>query len=159
MTNNTSTNIASTNITSATDVLLVVEEVNDDGFPSVGHTDQHVCHGQTAHKEVHGRVQVLVLHDGSDHQNVLHQTDDAQNQEHLEREDSKTNCSMIRVVLLLTYQNFINTSLRSQVGSRRIHASSAEGIRTAHPLTSTAMLSCSQAFGLWREGGASVALP
>ena len=34
----------------------------------------------------------------------------------------------IHVVLLLTHQNFIDTSVRSQVVSQRIHASSAVGI-------------------------------
>lgn len=63
--------------------LLVVEQVDDDGFPGVGDAHQHVGHSQAADEEVHGRVQVLVFHNGADDQDVLQKTDDAEDEEHL----------------------------------------------------------------------------
>lgn len=63
--------------------LLIAEQVDDDGLPGVRHAHQHVRHRQTAHEEVHGRVQVLVLHYGADDQDVLQQAYDAQGEEDL----------------------------------------------------------------------------
>lgn len=63
--------------------LPVVQEVNDDALPGVGHTHQHVRNGQTADKEVHGRVQVFVFDDGCNNQDVFKQRDDSQDQKHL----------------------------------------------------------------------------
>lgn len=41
-----------------------------------------------ADKEVHGRVQVLVLHDGRDDQDVLQQRDETQDQKDLSRKQA-----------------------------------------------------------------------
>lgn len=43
-----------------------------------------------ADKEVHGRVQVLVLHDRRDDQDVLHQGDDTQDQKDLSRRQASS---------------------------------------------------------------------
>lgn len=43
-----------------------------------------------ADKEVHGRVQVLVLHDSRDDQDVLQQGDDAQDQKDLRRKQASS---------------------------------------------------------------------
>ena len=53
------------------------EERHGDGLRGVGDADEHVCHGQAADEEVHGRVQVAVLHHCCHHQNVLHKAEDA----------------------------------------------------------------------------------
>lgn len=63
--------------------LSVGEQVNDDGFPGVGDAHQHVGHSQAADEEVHGRVQVLVFHDGTDDQDVFQKAHDTKDEEHL----------------------------------------------------------------------------
>lgn len=64
----------------------VVVQEHEDGFHHVADAYQHVGHGQAADEVVHGRVQVAVPDDRQDHQDVLHQADDAQRQEKLLRD-------------------------------------------------------------------------
>lgn len=61
----------------------VVVEKHEYGLHHVADADQHVGYGQAADEVVHGRVQIAVLDYGQNHQDVFHQTDEAQGQEEL----------------------------------------------------------------------------
>lgn len=65
------------------DEVSAAEDGDHDGLQGVGHAHQHICHGQAAQEEIHGRVQVPVLQHCQDDEDVLQQADDAQGQEDL----------------------------------------------------------------------------
>lgn len=74
-----------------------VQEGDDYGFRAIGNAHQHVSYSQAADEKVHGRVQILVLGDGHDHQDVLQQTDDPQGHEDFGRDKKLLIASCIQV--------------------------------------------------------------